>query len=310
MKNVPFQEAGTAFFQYLQVEKNASSLTVEAYRKDLSDYAAFLKAENIGGPESADFQTARLYFSRLYEKRLKRASISRKISALRSFYKFLKREGLIENSPFAASSFQKKETKLPKFLYEEELAQLFDSFDQEKILDQRDYAIFELLYATGMRVSECCNMNVDDLDPDLGTLLVKGKGSKERYVPVGGYAVEAIEYYKANGRKLLLGKRKSLEAIENALFLNKNGTALTARGVYYVVNKRVKQVSQTLQVSPHHLRHTFATHLLNNGADLRVVQDLLGHEHLSTTQIYTHVTKDRLKEVYDHAHPRAEKKEG
>ncbi|MFZ4454143.1 tyrosine recombinase XerC [Salibacterium aidingense] len=295
------------FIRYLQVEKNASSLTIEAYSKDLEDYKFFLAAEGIHSPLLVDMKEARLYFNRLFEKKYDRSTAARKISAIRSFYRFLKREEQIDRNPFAVSSLPKKEKKLPRFLYEEELEMLFDSFDITKKLDQRDLAIFELLYATGLRVSEICRIQQDDIDEELATLLVKGKGGKERYVPIGGFAMEAVAFYRNHARNELAQKKKEPAS---ALFLNNKGDQLTERGFRYIVNKRVKEVSYTLQISPHDLRHTFATHLLNRGADLRSVQNLLGHASLSTTQIYTHVTKDRLKEVYDKAHPRAEKNGG
>ncbi|SDH93020.1 tyrosine recombinase XerC [Alteribacillus bidgolensis] len=294
------------FKKFLQVEKSVSDLTLKAYERDLTDFHEFLHTEGLTSPIEADARIARVYFSHLYNKKYDRATVARKISALRTFYKFLKREGYVENNAFLSSSLPKKERKLPRFLYEDELTKLFHSFDITKDLDQRDLAIFELFYATGIRVSECCRVRVDDVDEDLATLLVKGKGRKERFVIVGSFALEAIAYYKKHARKRLSQKNKGEPA--EALFLNNNGAPLTERGVCYVVNKRVKAVSQTLNISPHDLRHTFATHLLNNGADMRTVQDLLGHEHLSTTQIYTHVTKDRLKSVYESAHPRARKK--
>ncbi|WP_240375304.1 tyrosine recombinase XerC [Bacillus piscicola] len=294
------------FLRYLQVEKNASEWTLKAYVNDLKGYGEFLKSEGIESPTDADSGTARLFFSRLYDEKHQRATVARKISALRSFYSFLKREEDIEMNPFLLANMPKKEKKLPHFLYENELEQLFLSFDVKKPLDQRDLAIFELLYATGMRVSECCRIQLEDLDEDVGTVLVKGKGRKERYIPVGSFALEAISYYKNNARQSLAAKQK--QGVSAALFLSNKGTALSERGVYYVVRKRVQNVSQMLHISPHDLRHTFATHLLNNGADLRSVQQLLGHENLSTTQIYTHVTKDRLKSVYENAHPRARKK--
>ncbi|RSL33158.1 tyrosine recombinase XerC [Salibacterium salarium] len=295
------------FMQYLQVEKNASALTVQAYHKDLEDFKSFLQAEGIPFPFEVDTDVSRLYFNHLYEKNFHRASTARKISVLRSFYKYLIREELLDTNPFTSSSLPKKDKKLPRFLYEQELTILFDSFDINKDLDQRDLAIFELLYATGMRVSEMCRVERRDINEDLGTILVKGKGAKERYVPVGSFALEAVSFYCKHAREKLANKKA---VPESALLLNNKGGSLTERGVRFIVNKRVKQVSYTLNISPHDLRHTFATHLLNQGADLRSVQDLLGHAHLSTTQIYTHVTKDRLKEVYDNAHPRADKEGG
>ncbi|MDQ0299121.1 integrase/recombinase XerC [Salibacterium salarium] len=295
------------FMQYLQVEKNASELTVQAYHKDLEDFISFLQAEGITSPMEVDTDVSRLYFNYLYEQAFHRASAARKISVLRTFYKFLIREELVDVNPFMASGLPKQEKKLPRFLYEQELKMLFDSFDVNEDLDQRDLAIFELLYATGMRVSELCRVQLHDINEEIGTLLVKGKGAKERYVPIGSFALEAVSFYCSHAREKLT--KKKMES-ESTLFLNNKGGPLTQRGVRFIVDKRVKEVSYTLTISPHDLRHTFATHLLNQGADLRSVQDLLGHAHLSTTQIYTHVTKDRLKEVYDNAHPRADKEGG
>ncbi|SDG97583.1 integrase/recombinase XerC [Alteribacillus persepolensis] len=298
-----FSELARAFKRYLQVEKNASEQTIRAYEKDLQDYREFLAAEGLASPLQADSYVARTYFSHLYNKAYQRATVARKVSALRTFYKYLKREEYVETNIFAVSSLPKKESTLPRFLYEEELLQLFHAFDIQNVLEQRDLAIFELLYASGIRVSECTRIELDDIDEELSTLLVKGKGNKQRYVMIGSFALEAIAYYKNNARKKLSAKKQAAKT--NALFLNNNGGPLTERGICYTVKKRVKAISQTLNISPHDLRHTFATHLLNNGADLRTVQDLLGHEHLSTTQIYTHVTNDRLKRVYQTAHPRA-----
>ncbi|SFM27091.1 tyrosine recombinase XerC [Salibacterium qingdaonense] len=296
-----------AFLQYLQVEKNASSLTIDAYQKDLEDYFYFLQMEGIQNPLDVNMNVARLYLTRLFDEQYGRSSAARKISVLRTFYRYLKKEGQMETDPFASSSLPKKQKKLPRFLYEQELEALLDSFDTAKDLDQRDLAIFELLYATGLRVSEMCRLKEQHLDEDLGTILVHGKGGRERYVPVGSFAMEALDHYRRHGRKRLVQKNSGETSV---LFLNHRGTPLTDRGIRYIVNKRVKDVSATLQLSPHDLRHTFATHLLNQGADLRSVQQLLGHANLSTTQIYTHVTKDRLQDVYNNAHPRSEKNGG
>ncbi|SFP07146.1 tyrosine recombinase XerC [Salibacterium halotolerans] len=295
------------FLQYLQVEKNASSLTIDAYRKDLEDYFRFLQTEGIQNPLDVDMNVARLYLTRLFDEQYGRSSAARKISVLRTFYRYVKKEGQMETNPFASSSLPKKQKKLPRFLYEKELEALLDSFDIEKDLDQRDLALFELLYATGLRVSEMCRLEEQHLDEDLGTILVHGKGDRERYVPVGSFAMEALDHYRRHARRRLVQKNGGDTSV---LFLNNKGTPLTDRGIRYIVNKRVKDVSATLQLSPHDLRHTFATHLLNQGADLRSVQQLLGHANLSTTQIYTHVTKDRLRDVYNNAHPRSEKNGG
>ncbi|WP_100399355.1 tyrosine recombinase XerC [Bacillus sp. FJAT-44742] len=303
MKEAPFQALGENFFKYMQVEKNASPMTLEAYSLDLSDFEKFLDAEAVSSPKEADDRLVRLYFTHLYDKGYKRTSLSRKISALRTFYKYLMREGLITENPFALTTLPKKELRLPHFLYAKELEALFQSFDASKALDQRDLALFEILYATGIRVSECCNVKLSHIDFSLGTIFVKGKGNKERYTPIGSFALDAIDRYTQNGRLHLL--KKSSQKDSEYLFLNHLGTPITDRGIRHVVTKRMKKVSLTLHASPHSLRHTFATHLLDNGADIRAVQDLLGHENLSTTQLYTHVTKERLKNVYQQAHPRA-----
>ncbi len=188
------------------------------------------------------------------------------------------------------------------FLYEEEMNQLFSSLTGEKALDKRDRSIIELLYATGIRVSECSQLHVGDLDFSIGTVFVTGKGRKERYVPVGSFACDALQDYLDSARVELLRKGDNET---KRLFLNYRGGPLSERSIRTVLLKRVEQAAISTRVRPHDIRHSFATHLLNNGADLRVVQDLLGHENLSTTQIYTHVTKERLRDVYMNHHPRA-----
>lgn len=293
------------FFRYLELEKNISSYTKTAYEQDLMEFEAFMQQEGWKHVEEVDPTLVRLYYSSMYDRSYARATVARKISALRAYFRYLQREDYIEQNPFIGASHPKKERPLPHFLYEEEIESLFASFDMSKPLDVRDKAIMELLYATGMRISECQQLQAGDLDDYLGTILVKGKGRKERYVPVGSFAQEAVELYKTNVRPELAAKSK---VPAGQLFLNARGGPLTDRGFRHVINERVKKVSSTLRISPHDLRHTFATHLLNHGADLRVVQDLLGHANLSTTQIYTHVTKERLQDVYRQSHPRAERK--
>lgn len=202
-------------------------------------------------------------------------------------------------------SLPKSEKKLPSFLYQEELEKLFHVSDMTTPLGQRNQALLELLYATGIRVGECVKIRVSDIDFDIGTVFVTGKGNKERYVPFGSFAATALKTYIEDGRNSLLEKTESQT---NCLFLNVRGQPLTDRGIRFILNKMVEKTSLTVNIYPHKLRHTFATHMLNAGADLRTVQELLGHEHLSTTQIYTHVTKDYLRHVYMNSHPRAKKK--
>lgn len=212
------------------------------------------------------------------------------------------REGYRKDNPFALASLPKKELSIPKFLYAEELEELFEVSDTETPLGQRNQALLELMYATGIRVSECVNLQLTDIDFAVGTILVMGKGKKQRYIPFGSYAQDALITYIENGRKQLAEKT---EEQSHMVFLNAKGTPLTSRGVRYVLNELIKKASLTMRISPHILRHTFATHMLDEGADLRTVQELLGHENLSTTQIYTHVSKERLRSVYMKHHPRA-----
>jgi integrase/recombinase XerC len=294
----------SAFFEYLQIEKNCSVSTVETYKRDIEHFVCFMEQQAIQRFAAVSYASVRLYLTELYEQGLGRKTVARKISCLRSFYKFLMRESFIEQNPFMMTSLPKKEKHLPKFLYEEELTKLFNATDITTPLGQRDQAILELLYATGMRVSECCRLNIEDIDFSIGTVLVFGKGRKERYLPVGSFALEALQYYIKDGREKKLSQSSSKT---NALFLNYRGGRLSERSVRTILKKIIEKTALNIHISPHVLRHTFATHLLNEGADLRSVQELLGHANLSTTQIYTHVSKDRLREVYMNHHPRSGK---
>lgn len=297
-----FKNEREAFIEYLQIEKNASPYTIQFYSQDLKDFIAFLQKEHVDNLAEINYAVIRLFLTELYDKKLSRRSVSRKISSLRSFFRFLEREEFVQTNPFLTVSLPKAARPIPEFLYEEELAKLFTVSDLKTPLGQRNQAILELLYGTGVRVSECVNLIEADLDFFIGTMLVKGKGRKERYVPVGGFAQDALTSYIKDGRNTLLAKSKSET---EKVFLNHLGKPLTARGVSTILNQMVKEASLTIHVHPHMLRHTFATHLLNEGADLRSVQELLGHEHLSSTQIYTHVTKDHLRKIYMNSHPRA-----
>jgi integrase/recombinase XerC len=252
--------------------------------------------------EQVEYSDVRLFLTKLFNQKLSRKSVARKISSLRSFYKFLLREKLVSKNPFAGVSIPKVDKRLPNFFYEEELAILFQACDISEPIGQRNRAILELLYATGIRVSECCSIHLQDIDMDLSTLLVHGKGRKDRYVPFGSFAAEALERYITEGREAIMQQNKQSHDV---LFVNFRGGPLTTRGLRTVLNKIVEQSSLNSKIHPHKLRHSFATHLLNNGADMRTVQELLGHENLSSTQIYTHVTKDYLKKTYMEHHPRA-----
>ncbi|RCW70727.1 tyrosine recombinase XerC subunit [Saliterribacillus persicus] len=304
MKNL-FKQERNKFVEYLKIEKNVAVNTLSAYESDLDDFFNFLISEDLKDLKLVDYSTIRHYLTTLYERRLSKRSVARVISTLRGFYRFLEREKLVDNNPFLHLDLPKVSNPIPDFLYPEELKSLFEVNDLTKPLGQRNQAIIELLYATGMRVSEMTSIQENNLDFELDTILVIGKGSKERYMPIGAYCKRAIEQYMKDGRFKLQEKSKQPTKF---LFLNNSGNPLTARGVRHILNQIVKKAALTIDLHPHKMRHTFATHLLNEGADLRAVQELLGHVHLSSTQIYTHVSKDHLMKIYNSSHPRAKNK--
>lgn len=281
------------FIRYLQIEKEASAHTIRNYTTDLEALAEFLKDTKI---EDVDYLILRKFLAHLRSVNLNRASIARRFSAVRSFFRFLVREGYIKKNAASGLSTPKRDKKLPAFMEEGEMGRLLGA-PAEDLPGLRDRAILETLYSSGMRVSELVNMDVDNIDFISETVKLYGKGKKERLVPIGSVALRAIKRY----RDKLPAKISS----KNPLFLNKRGARLSDRSVRRIVNKYILMTSEKENISPHTLRHSFATHLLNRGADLRAVQELLGHASLSTTQIYTHVTTERLKEVYDKVHPRA-----
>jgi len=290
------------FLQYLQIEKNYSEHTIDNYRRDIEQFYKFMIEQSIEKFEDVDYIDTRLFLTKLYEQKMARTTVSRKISSLRSFYRFLERENKVTGNPFLLVTQPKKGKRLPDFFYEEEMEALFAACEGEDPLALRNKALLELLYATGIRVSECVNIKMNDIDFDLCTILVKGKGKKERYVPFGSYAEEAINQYIRQSRSILTQKNSHEHSF---LFVNARGGPLTARGVRHILDQVIKKASFSGKIHPHMLRHTFATHMLNNGADLRGVQELLGHSHLSSTQIYTHVTKEHLRKTYLKHHPRA-----
>jgi integrase/recombinase XerC len=292
------------FIQYLRVEKNASQHTISNYQADIERFFAFAREQSVGEVLFEDVTTIliRAYLARLKEEDYARRTIARRVAALRSFFRFLCREAVIAQNPFKTVHTPKLEKKLPVFLDAGEITGLLDLPDNTP-LGRRDSAILELLYATGVRVSELAGLTVKDLDFSSGYLLVYGKGAKERIVPVGRKAITAARYYLDKIRPKLCSV--SNKGAHDKFFVNKNGGPLTDRSVRRILDKYVDALAIAKNVSPHTIRHTFATHLLNNGADLRSVQELLGHVNLSTTQLYTHVTKERIKSVYLQAHPRA-----
>ncbi|WP_285766585.1 tyrosine recombinase XerC [Peribacillus sp. SI8-4] len=295
-------KALSSFIEYLQIEKNSSHYTIENYKRDILEFFLFIDEQGMMDITSVEYFDVRLFLTSLYEKKLSKRTVARKTSCLRSFYKFLLREGDVKDNPFALVSLPKKDQKLPRFFYEKEMEQLFSSLKKDSPIGIRNNALLELLYATGIRVSECCEIKLQDIDLSLGTVLVHGKGKKDRYVPVGKYAQEAIELYIRTARMEMTSSDAKAHVY---LFVNFRGDPLTPRGVRYILNELIKKSAAEGSLHPHMLRHSFATHLLNNGADIRTVQELLGHSKISSTQVYTHVTKDQLKKVYNATHPRA-----
>jgi len=279
------------FRRYLEIEKNYSGHTILNYHIDLEDFKKFLGDSPI---EKVDYLLVRKYLAVLKEKSLGSKTMARHLSTLRSFFKFLVREGFLKNNPLLSVASPKIEKHLPSFLTEEETVRLIEASCPKNESGLRDRAILETFYSSGLRISELVGLNLDDVDFIGGIIKVRGKGKKERIVPVGDKALQSLREY--------LNKRKKQT---QSLFLNKRGTRITDRGVRGIVAKYIRISGMKQRISPHTLRHSFATHLLNRGADLRTVQELLGHASLSTTQIYTHLTTERLKSVYDKAHPRA-----
>lgn len=293
------------FVHYLAIERRYSDETVKAYLQDLKKFESYLVGTGQAGFTEVRLIDIRLFLSYLDEEQLSRNTISRMLSSLRGFYGFLLRENKIDENPVSTISFKNRTLRLPKHLYQEELDKLFQAASGTEPLDYRNVALLELLYATGIRVSECKNIQLSDIDVTLGVILITGKGNKERYVPFGHFALEAIESYLEKGRSVLMGK---FNQQHDFLFVNRLGEPITAGGIEYVLKKVMKRSALTGSLHPHMLRHTFATDMLNEGADLRTVQELLGHASLSSTQIYTHVTKDALQRNYRAFHPRAQRK--
>ena len=297
------QEIFNRYVNYLEAERNVSPYTVRNYTTDLLDFFQFLKAKGVGSLKDVDKPVLRDFLSHLMEQGLVKASIARKLSAIRSFYRYLLREGIIPTSPAATTSSPKLDRRLPSFLTIEEVERLLEAPDLSKPEGLRDRAIMELLYASGLRVSELVNLNLEQVNLDTNEIRALGKGAKERVVLIGKPAAEALSTYLSQGRPELSGKKLS-----SALLLNRYGERLVKRSVQRILGKYANIAGIDKRVHPHLLRHTFATHLLDGGADLRVVQELLGHADLSSTQIYTHVTKSQARKVYLSAHPRAREK--
>lgn len=287
------------FLKYLKIQKNYSNLTILNYGKDLKLFNIFISDSNIKDIKKVDYKIIREYLSYLYEKDYSKKTIARHISALRSFYRYLIKEKIITNNPMNLVSNPKQDKKLPKFLYYDQVEELLSIPDITTPLGLRDKTILEILYSTGIRVSELVNIKLKDIDFNERTIKILGKGNKERYVLYGSVLEKLLEEYLKESRPILNKKNTDY------LILNNQGNKITSRGIEIIINKINKESSLDFSISPHTLRHTFATHLLDNGADLKSVQELLGHESLSSTQVYTHISNEQLRNVYLHTHPRA-----
>jgi integrase/recombinase XerC len=295
------QELFNKYIAYLQAERNASRYTVRSYTNDLMEFFDFVRGKDIRSLNDINKQTLRGYLAHLMEHGFAKSSIARKLSSIRSFYRYLLREELIPVSPAATTVSPKLDRHLPSFLTVEEAKRLVESPDLTRPQGLRDRALLELLYAAGVRISEVVNLDVEQVNLDTNEIRVWGKGAKERVVLIGGPAARALSAYLTQGRPELMGEKKT-----GALFINRYGERLLPRRVQKILEKYARTIDK--RVHPHMLRHTFATHLLDGGADLRVVQELLGHARLSTTQIYTHVTQSRARKIYLSAHPLAREK--
>lgn len=285
------------FLNYLKLQRGDSPNTIRAYKKDLFEFFQFVKTM----PEEVDSVAIRGFISEQILKGNSKTTVTRKLSSIRSFFSYLYSEGIIKINPARAVSSLKLRRNLPKFLTIDDTFKLIEAPTEDKFIVQRDRAMLELLYSCGIRVSELCSLNLEDLNLKDGLIKVKGKGQKERIVPLGQKAKEAIKKYLA--MRHILRIKKGFATQEAPLFINNRGNRISDRQVRRVVIKYAKAIGIQEKIGPHTLRHTFASHLLMEGADLRVIQELLGHASLSTTQIYTHIDLKHLMEIYDKSHP-------
>jgi integrase/recombinase XerC len=321
-KQIPTEKAFSPlvrqFLDYLKFEKHFSDYTVKSYGADLIQFGQYLCGDIGRGPDAngavplpdsslderqtrCDPLTIREFLNYLYGQNYTKSTTARKLATLRSFYKFLIRRGVVSVNPLSTSRTPKQEKRLPKYLDLEQVQKLLEAPGDADLLSARDKAMLEVLYSSGIRVSELVDLEMADLDLQEGVLRVRGKGRKDRLTPIGSQAIKALQRYF----ELRSSDNKSQGTHAHRVFLNKHGEALSTRSVRRKLDKYLQSAGLDPGISPHTLRHSFATHLLNNGADLRSVQELLGHQSLSTTQIYTHLTTQRMKDVYDAAHPRA-----
>jgi integrase/recombinase XerC len=288
------KDSAAEFLRYLDLQRGASRHTLRGYATDLAEFRAFLSREGIGDLEDADVRAIRAWLVWLHDRKLAKSSIARKLATVRSCFRYLARLGRVEFNPARQVTSPRLPTRLPSFLPKDESKGLLDAETEQSEAGLRDHALLELLYATGLRVAECCGLDLDDVDRRRGAVRVMGKGGKERMVPAGDAALGALDAWLS-----VRGEGTG------ALFTNSRGGRLGTRSVHRIVKRRARAAGIARRVTPHTLRHTFATHMLGEGADLRLIQELLGHSRLTTTQRYTHVSPEHLMKVYDSAHPRA-----
>jgi len=298
------------FQTYLEVERNVSSNTLKAYISDVQEFISFLQSSGLAksgrGIKNVEAEAVRAFLGHLYRQKVKKVTINRKISSLRAFYKYLLRNGKIKKNPVSMIQSPKTEKYMPTFLSVDETFELLNASEGKNSLDLRTRAMMELFYSSGMRLSELAALNVTDIDFNQQLVKIRGKGRKERIVPVGKMALQAIREYL--GKTSELRKNIGGNVFAEPLFLNSRGKRITTRSIARFLDQAAGKSSLGRKISPHALRHSFATHLLNAGADLRAIQELLGHKSLSTTQKYMAVNINRLMEIYDKAHPRAKNK--
>ena len=297
-----------AFKDYLSIEKNYSIHTIEAYLHDIKDFESFLLREELAA-DLMDANRERLgrnYIAHLDYHRFSKKTIARKLSALRTFYDYARTQGWVDKNIFETLQSPKIPKKLPTVMHTEEIDLIFKSIDTSKPLGYRNYLIFDLLFSSGLRASELCQMTIRDIKLDQEVVLIHGKGAKDRYLPLHQGLITQLRHYLTYIRPILLSKGK--DSTITYVFINHLGSGLTVRGLQHILKSTIEKSGETYKIHPHMLRHAFATVLLDHGADLRVVQELLGHAHLKSTQIYTHVSTKSMREKYEKTHPRMVKK--
>ncbi len=299
------QTAFDGFQRYLSLEKNASELTCKAYRDDFASFLDYCidRLRKVPTPEELEITALRGYVSYLHECQYAKTTIARRLACMRSLLRYCRREGLMTSNPAQALRTPRVGRKLPKFLTTDQIGRLLEAPPANTSMGLRDRAILETIYSAGLRAAELVGMNIEDWDPDSGIIRVRGKGRKERICPIGSFATKALSRWLEIRKGLPTAHSKDSQAF----FTSRVKTRLTTRSLQRILDKYILQAGLDKQLSPHSLRHSFATHLLDGGADLRSVQEMLGHKSLTTTQIYTHVSAQRLRDTYEAAHPHAQK---